>query len=182
MIALFDAEAPGFVPRPPSGSRRVARLRAMWHFHLGRMRGLKWMERVQYIQERLAQVPLNLIDAFYARNHARMEQWGRRFPWLPSRLFFNRFTQIGQLQTDHVEQLNARIQLFRARDVTVIPGSDPACGWGDVARLGVAVSYIPGHHESMFLEPNVEILKKEFQAAMRTVEASLAAGKHFPQA
>ena len=177
MVALFDAEAPGFVALPQSGSPLLARLRAMRTFHLGRMRSLSWSGRLLYINERLTQAPLNMIERFYLKHHARIERWQRSMRWLPSVFFYNRFTQIGHLQTDHIDQLDTRIQLFRARDVTVVAGSDAALGWGAIGHRGVEVSFIPGHHESMFLEPNVDVLRDEFQAAMRSVEAELALQK-----
>ena len=174
MVALFDADAPGFVPRPEGGSPLLARLRAMRTFHLGRIRNLSWSERVQYIADRLTQAPLNLMERIYMKHYARIERWQHSFRWLPSVLFYNRFTQTGHLRADHIEGFDARIQLFRARDVTIISGSDPASGWGAIGRRGVEVSFTPGHHESMFLEPNLHALSEAFQASMRDVEAALA--------
>ena len=174
MVALFDADAPGFVARPETGNAILARLSAMRRFHLSRMRGLSWSQRLGYIKERLTQAPLSMIERFYARYHARIERWQHSLRWLPSVFFYNRFTQIGKLQADHIAPLEARIQLFRAKDVTMIDGSDPELGWGSIGHLGIDVFFIPGHHESMFLEPNVDTLRDDFQASMRTVEDEIA--------
>jgi amino acid adenylation domain-containing protein len=174
MVALFDADALGFVARPENGNAVLARLSAMRRFHLGRMRGLSWSQRLGYINERLTQAPLSLVERIYSRYHARIERWQHSLRWLPSVLFYNRFTQIGKLQTDRIDPLETRIQLFRAKDVTVIDGSDPELGWGSVGHRGVDVFFIPGHHESMFLEPNVDVLREAFQASMRTVEDEIA--------
>jgi thioesterase domain-containing protein len=174
MVALFDADAPGFVAQTPGGSPRLAGLRARTDFHRGRMRGMTWTGRLRYLWERLTQVPVNLVEKFYLRNHLKLLRWQKHFPWLPGALFYNRFTQVGLLQAERLEQIDARIQLFRARDVTMIPGSDEALGWGEIARQGVDVTFIPGHHESMFLEPNVEVLQDRFRASIRTIEGKLA--------
>jgi amino acid adenylation domain-containing protein len=170
MVALFDAEAPGFVPYTPGRRSIFVRLGAMWKFHRERTRLMNWTERLHYFWDRLAQAPLNTIEQFYARHHALVLRWQKRLPWLPGILFYNRFMQAGLLQADRLDAMDIRIQLFRARDVPMIPGSDPALGWGTVGRRGVDVKFIPGHHESMFLEPNVNVLREDFQELMRSVE------------
>jgi thioesterase domain-containing protein len=38
--------------------------------------------------------------------------------------------------------------------------SDPTLGWRDVALGGVDVIWVPGDHESMFVEPNVSSFGK----------------------
>ncbi len=174
MVALFDAEAPGFVERPLRGSLWLASIGAMWRFHRMRLRDMSWRARFSYVQERLAMAPQNLIGRFYERYMGKMVRLQKRLPWLPGSLFRNRFNAGDVVDVAQLQPLDLRVQLFRARDVPSIPGSDDALGWRTIARGGVEVKFIPGHHESMFLAPNIDALRSEFQASMRQVETEAA--------
>lgn len=118
--------------------------------------------------------PQNLIGRFYERYMGKMVRLQKRLPWLPGSLFRNRFNAGDVVDVAQLQPLDLRVQLFRARDVPSIPGSDDALGWRTIARGGVEVKFIPGHHESMFLAPNIDALRSEFQASMRQVETEAA--------
>jgi thioesterase domain-containing protein len=49
---------------------------------------------------------------------------------------------------------------MRATESHHIPGSDPACGWAQIAADGVDVLWAPGNHESMFKEPHLSVVGK----------------------
>ena len=50
------------------------------------------------------------------------------------------------------------ITLIRATDAVYIPGAEPGCGWGALASKGINVVWAPGTHESMFIEPNLQVV------------------------
>ena len=174
MVALFDAEAPGFVERPAKGSALLAKVGAMWRFHRMRLREMGWRKKRRYVQQRLAQAPAVLLGRFYERYMGGLVRLQKRVPWLPGSLFRNRFNAGDLMQVEQVQPLDLRIQLFRARDVPIIPGSDEGLGWHSIARGGVDVKFIAGHHESMFLAPNVTSLRAGFRASMQDVETRLS--------
>ena len=58
-------------------------------------------------------------------------------------------------------RLPGRIMLFRARKQPLL-SSDPTLGWGNLTR-DVSVHVIPGTHEKMLEEPNVQILVRRAQ-------------------
>ena len=177
MVALFDAEAPGFVERPARGSALLAKTAAMLRFHSTRLRSMPFRERLRYMMERIRQAPATLFGRFYERYMGQMVRLQKRLPWLPGSLFRNRFNAGDVVDVKRVQPIDLRIQLFRARDVPMIPGSDEALGWREIAQGGVEVTFIPGHHESMFLPPNVAALRDAFQASMRKIESRLLADR-----
>jgi amino acid adenylation domain-containing protein len=58
------------------------------------------------------------------------------------------------------------IHLFRARKQP-LRFTDPSLGWNSVARGHVKITVVPGTHESMVQEPNVQILASKIQEAIR---------------
>lgn len=62
------------------------------------------------------------------------------------------------------------ITLFRAKKQPLFC-VDPALGWEKLAREGVAVNVIPGTHEKMLQEPNVQILAAELRACLAEAQS-----------
>jgi thioesterase domain-containing protein len=48
--------------------------------------------------------------------------------------------------------------LLKTRESSGIEGSDPTLGWSALAEGGVDVFDIPGNHEDLTTEPNVQFL------------------------
>jgi thioesterase domain-containing protein len=69
-----------------------------------------------------------------------------------------------RLLLEHVSQPYAgEVTLFRTRGHPLLCSYKPDFGWGALARRGVNVQYVPGSHESIFMEPNVACLAKALQ-------------------
>jgi len=45
------------------------------------------------------------------------------------------------------------------------------CGWGELARGGVAVRMIPGLHESLLEEPYVQVLARELKLQLDGIQS-----------
>ncbi len=170
LLALFDAEVPGFIPRPATGSPRTARLRAAVKYHLGRLRSVGWRGRFDYLLERISQHSLQSMEWIYTRHRRTVARLQRLMPFLPNVLFYNRWTQQRVEEKWQVRPIDTTVSLFRAADVILVPGSDDTMGWGEIARGGVEVLFVPGHHESMFHPPQLSVLAQEFAAALRRAE------------
>jgi thioesterase domain-containing protein len=63
-----------------------------------------------------------------------------------------------------------RVTLFRARKQPLM-SLDPTLGWSRLAEGGVALNVIPGTHEKMLEEPNVQILATELKACLAEAQA-----------
>ena len=175
MLALFDAEAPGFVAAPARGSAWFARVRAAWAFHGQRLRGATWRDRLRYIVKRVPQQPLRWMEWFYMRHRKTVLRLKKTMPFLPNVVFYNRWTQIAPVDQPAPAPLDGKIVLFRALDVIDVPNSDEALGWRRIALRGVEVVFVPGDHESMFHEPHLSVLRREFARALRAAEEELRA-------
>ncbi len=75
------------------------------------------------------------------------------------------------LETFRPRPYTGTIHLFRARKQP-LRSTDPSLGWNSVAPGRVAISVIPGTHESMVQDPNVQILAAKIQEAMRAANAA----------
>ena len=170
MVTLFDAAAPGFVPQAGGSHPRLTRLHVTLAYHLNRMRRLRWRERLQYVLERGSQHLLQMVEWFYLGHRQSIKRMQSRMPLLPGILFHNRWTQIAVVEERVMAPIDAKVFLFRALDVIIMPGSEAELGWRAIAKRGVEVIFVPGHHESMFHEPQVTVLRQQFAKAMEQVQ------------
>jgi thioesterase domain-containing protein len=69
------------------------------------------------------------------------------------------------------KEYSGRITLFRAEgSPTYCDRDDETLGWGALAAEGVEVRFIPGAHNTLFNRPQVEVLARELQASLSTIE------------
>jgi len=166
MIALFDAEVPGFIQVNKSNHGLLVRIMATMRFHAPRLRRENWKGRCNYLREWIRQQCLQRLEWVYTQHRGAIERLHRIMPFLPNAVFFNRWTQVTIESLPKIEPIDAKVYLFVASEMVVLPGSDEAMGWGRIARRGVNVIFVPGDHESMFLTPHLETLRSEFQKAL----------------
>ncbi len=171
MLALFDAEAPGFLEASSNAKAVSARLRAAWIFHREHLRQVTWRGRIAYLLNKISRQPLRMMELFYMRHRSAIVLLQKTMPYLPNVVFYNRWTQIVPVDQPALAPIDAKIHLFRALDVIDLHKNDEAMGWKSVARGGVEVIFVPGDHETMFLEPQLSVLRQEFSRAMREAEA-----------
>ncbi len=55
-----------------------------------------------------------------------------------------------------------RVTLLRTRAQPLLCSFDPSCGWGDLAE-GVEIRMVPGSHENIFMEPDVQSLAEHLK-------------------
>jgi amino acid adenylation domain-containing protein len=177
MVALFDAERPGYKPRiEAGGSLFKARLLSFTRFHSDRMRELDWPERVRYLSAQSVHRWDDIVEA--------SSVWRRTaFRWTRQKLGFifpksmrGHLERLGadDLRPTALQSYPGKIVLFRASDVVQISGTEPSLGWNTVAKDGVVVEFAPGDHESMFREPHLPKFGKMLERVLREGEASCA--------
>jgi FkbH-like protein len=59
-----------------------------------------------------------------------------------------------------------RVLLLRTRGQPFFCSFDPQYGWGSLVRSGLEVRVVPGAHERIFIEPDVQVLAQEVNAAL----------------
>ena len=79
---------------------------------------------------------------------------------------------------DHIEQpYSGCVTLFRTRGQPLFCSLEEDFCWSRLAEGGVEIKRIPGSHESIFIEPNVQILAASLGACLD----ALKSGRHIPK-
>ena len=65
-----------------------------------------------------------------------------------------------------------RVLLLRTRGQPLLCSLDPHYGWGKLALGGLETRIVPGAHEHIFMEPEVQVLAREVNAALSNSQQS----------
>jgi thioesterase domain-containing protein len=60
------------------------------------------------------------------------------------------------------------VTLFRTRGQPILCSFEEDFGWGRLVAKGVTVRLVPGSHEKIFIEPNVQTLARELETALES--------------
>ena len=174
LVALFDAERPGFAP--PQGVRmRSSRFWKKFAFHLTRLQRMTWRQRTNYIAEAIERNWEWAVDSWYATTHRTLAWLQRHFGVSISKTAFHHtYANMSALGEASVRPYPGKLNLYRAMDVPDLPEIDSTLGWGMIAQGGVAVDFVPGDHVSMFKKPHITSLAHRLQQEMQQYEASAA--------
>jgi amino acid adenylation domain-containing protein len=169
LVALFDAERPGY--RPVLRGNRTARLLAKIRFHVRRLRGLSIGQKLNYVRNALRHSWETLFESVFMHHRPLVMRLQRVFGFsLPEAAFNNTWSRIAAIQNYAPARYPGRVILFRATDVPQLPGGDETLGWKEIVDDGVEVIFVPGDHESMFRKPNVEFFSTRFRQALQLAE------------
>ena len=169
LVALFDAERPGY--RPVLSGNRTASLLSKVRFHLRRMRGLSVRQKLGYLRNAVHRCWDTLFEALFMHYRPLVMALQRTFGFsLPAAVFNNTWARIAAIQNYAPARYPGSVILFRATDVPQLPSRDKTLGWKEIVDEGVEVIFVPGDHESMFHKPNVEFFSRRFRQALQVAE------------
>jgi len=173
LVALFDAERPGYAP-PRSLSHLGTRLRSKTAFHYSRLRHIGWKQRLAYFSEAVTRNREAALDAWYALSFRALRWMHKRFSIaLPASAFHHVHANMSDVGNDQVRPYPGALNLYRAADVPDRGDADATLGWGSVAH-DVNVSFVAGDHVSMFKKPHVDSLARLLRQQMNNYEAASA--------
>jgi thioesterase domain-containing protein/acyl carrier protein len=162
-VILFDTFCPGIEARRPSFSTRLARALSEGAEGLSRRATRK-------LSRHLGELSVELKLRFFASQDAP----------LPLELRDERLTRSFHESAERYRPIRYEgdVTLFRAREVAeVYQHAGPRLGW-DAYLPRLEIHEIPGDHNSLVLEPNVQlltaILRETLAAAQHTDEATLS--------
>jgi amino acid adenylation domain-containing protein len=171
LVALFDAECPGFT-LPRGFGPRFSRLFQKVAFHVARIRRIPWPEKVTYIKEALIRNWDGLVEAFYGANLRTMIWLKRHFGISLSKTAFDTvyasMSGFGELS---IRPYPGKLNLFRAADIPNFSELDETLGWSSIAQEGVKVNFVPGDHVSMFKRPHNFGLAKRLQQDLQEFDS-----------
>jgi amino acid adenylation domain-containing protein len=75
------------------------------------------------------------------------------------------------LLVHHPKPYAGHATLFRTRGHQFICSFDPQYGWGDLVAAGVTVKVVPGSHESILEEPNVQGVARELEQCLSKIQS-----------
>ena len=166
LVALLDAERPGY--RPLVRGNRTAAVLARVGFHMRRLRSTSIREKLQYFGVFLLHLWDTLLERVFVRQRPFMLRLQRLFgAILPRAVFDNAWSRIAAIQNYAPMNYPGKVVLFRAADDPGLPGGDETMGWNEIVDGGVEVVFVPGDHESMFHQPNVDFLRRRFRQALQ---------------
>lgn len=180
LVVLFDSWCPGYAEKLRAEQRNSnrlslsARLSRRYKFHRQKIRNQPLSSQVQYI----GAVARNKFRSM--RNHLYLRHWSlttrvfKRFG-IPLPDFMHNVTQttLVTLQQYTPEPFEGNLMLLRAINEPTLPGADATCGWNEVVKGDIEVSWAPGDHETMFLEPNLTLVGKTVREALQRAQAAV---------
>jgi amino acid adenylation domain-containing protein len=169
LVALFDAECPGFT-LPKGLGARFSRLSQKMVFHSARIRRGSGAERIQYIQEAMKRNWDAAIESSTAA-YARFTLWLKQRSGSAQAADFDSAYAGGSGEAS-LRPYPGRLNLFRAADIPDFSEIDATLGWSTIAKEGVKVNFVPGDHVSMFKKPFNAGLAKRLQHDLQELEAS----------
>lgn len=181
IVILFDSWRPGYAEELAAEQaihgKVTWRTRTSWKyaFHAQRLRQLSYRGKIKYLLTAARFKILNARDALYLRHWATVrwlsKQFGFALPHFMHNISLDTLNSVAKYKAD---PFPFRMTLMRATETRPIPGSDPACGWGDIAADGVEVVWAPGNHESMFQEPNLSVVGRMISERLERAQSQNA--------
>ena len=166
LVALFDAVRPGY--RPVIRRYRYARLISSLKFHFHRLRGTRWQQKFDYFLKALRRMCDAMLELLFKHQRPLVLGLQRLFGFpLPDAVFNNTWARVAAIQNYAPASYAGKVLLLRALDVPQLPGTDEALGWNEVVDEGVDVVFVPGDHQSMFHDPNIDVLSKHLREAFQ---------------
>ncbi len=171
MVALLDTWGPDYPSRHPDEHSlrvRLIRLSERVSLHVGNIIATEGNRaKAGYVTWKTSV----LLDTMRKEMLRRAERV-RKLLGLP-RAFRVLEARIGEAKSRYVPQVYAgRLTLFRATTQPAGYGYDGDLGWTRVARGGVEVHEIPGHHGSIVHEPRVPILAERLTRCLDELAAN----------
>jgi thioesterase domain-containing protein len=188
VVVLFDSWRPGYAAElaKSQAADSQMRLRAVLHrkylFHRVKLEHLTKADKIRYVLLTVSNKLRSSRDQLYLHHWAFAE---RLFNFIGAPLphFMHNISlkTLNSVRGYKGKPYPGHITLIRATDAPYLPGADPACGWNELARGGVDVRFVPGTHETMFLEPNLtalgEILRHCFENEAEQLRIPFANGR-----
>jgi thioesterase domain-containing protein/acyl carrier protein len=166
LVALFDAERPGY--RPVIRCYLYFRLMASLKFHLRRLRGEYRRKKLIYFHAILHRFSDSMVASLFMHNRTLVLSLQRLFGFpLPDAVFNNTWARVTSIQNYAQARYPGKVWLFRALDVPRLPETDQTLGWKEIVDGGVEVVFVEGDHESMFQDPHVDFLSQRLRQVLQ---------------
>jgi amino acid adenylation domain-containing protein len=169
LVALFDAERPGY--RPAVRSNRAARVISSLKFHSQRIRAAGGREKLVYVRDTVERISDTMMESLFTNHRPHVLTLQRLLGFaLPDAVFNNTWSRVAAIQNHAPATYPGRVVLFRAADVPHPTIADDTLGWKEVVQEPVEVVFVPGDHETMFHEPHAGFFGRRLREAFQQSE------------
>jgi thioesterase domain-containing protein len=166
LVALFDAERPGY--RPAVRINWTTRLISKLKFHSQRFREAHGREKLYYVRDAVEHFSGTRMESLFTHHRRGVVNLQRALGFaLPDAVFNNRWSRLAVLQNHAQATYPGRVMLFRATDVPYLADGDDTLGWTEVVQEPVEVVFVPGDHETMFHHPHADFFSRRLRQALQ---------------
>jgi thioesterase domain-containing protein len=178
-LGLIDASCPYYWRKSVQPKSPARRYRTVLLYHFRKLKGLPWSAKIQYFVRFLGRKTWNqLINvSLHVRYRAYEHYMGSSLQlpgWLHDKVMVTRVAA----RQHKAQPIQANIHLFPAQDQAFPNGYDPSLGWSEMTAGEVKTTWLPGNHDDMFLDKNLDVMAEKMMAEMNFVmqnQANMAA-------
>lgn len=178
-LGLVDANCPYYWRRSTQPRSRARRYRTVLGYHFRKLKNLPWSLKVQYFARFFVRKIWNqlLNVSLHIRYRTYEHYMGNSLPlprWLRDKTMVTRVAA----RRHKVQPIQANIHLFPAQDQAFPNGYDASLGWSEMTSGEVKTVWLPGNHEDMFLDKNLDVMAEKMMAEMNVImqdQSSVAA-------
>jgi amino acid adenylation domain-containing protein len=175
LLTLFDTNNPDYLRRFKKWRYLPIRLyffMQKWLYYLLKVRGMPLRVAWRHVRERTQRFQLK------STGRRRMQEEpsaGEGLDLQPLTLSWE--VQYRAAADYEPEPCDVPMVLFRSQVLQTGRFRDPQLGWGDVAQGGLQVYEMPGEHDAMFLEPDVQRLALTVNECLARASTALPSGE-----
>ncbi|MFC5861898.1 condensation domain-containing protein [Acidicapsa dinghuensis] len=169
-LGLIDANCPYYWRKSTQPRSPAKRYGKVLSYHFKKMHDLPLTLKIQYFTRffarkswnQLLNVSLNVRYRLYGHYMGN----GLRLPrWLHDKVMVTRMAA----RRHKAQPIHANIHLFPAQDQAFPNGYDPSLGWAEMTSGAVKTVWLPGNHEDMFLDKNLDVMAEKMMAEMNAI-------------
>src|SRR5580698_3791406 len=180
LVTLFDSWHPGYAERLKQEQKTAgistlsAKLRHRYIFHRDKMRNQTAAGGLGYLHTVAVNKLRSMRDAVYLKHWSATTKAFKTlgFP-LPDFMHNLTETTLLSLQRYEPRPFRGNVMLMRAMKAPNLPGADATCGWNKIVEGAIDVRWVPGDHETMFLEPNLDDVGKDLRERLEQAQQRL---------
>ncbi len=175
-LGLIDANCPYYWRSQAPKSSAWARFKVVMSYHWRQIRKASPLAGVAYAIRFAAKKIWNRILSFslWIRNGAYGYFMTKHLP-LPKFMMNKAMVTRVAVRMHTPKKIRADIYLFPAADQPYPDDFDATLGWSEMTAGQVKTIWLPGSHEDMFLESNMDVMAQKLGQAMNEVEPASAA-------
>ena len=157
MVGMLDSKSKDYEEELGNTKSVQSKLTKRFDRFLGNTGQLTWRERIDYIAEKVRTRAIRLVSRTAA---------GMNFTRVPAFMRSATDINIVAVQNYKLKPYDGRLILFRATEQED-PNAPYDLGWNAIFTGGVEVHDLPGDHERIFLDPNLDVLAKSLHECLQ---------------